>query len=410
MKSIHLVTLASFLSISVAFPLAAQQVEVVHQWTSGGDAAAAKILSDAYKAAGGEWIDTAIAGREATQASIINRIAGGNPPSAGLFQLGRQSDDLIEAGYLRNLDDVATKDGWKANITPAIFEAISKDGHVYAIPLSLQAQNWLYSSKKVLAEAGVTGEIKTWDDFLAALDKVKAAGLIGLSLSGNASDESSLFAFTLLAKGGPDLYQSVYVDKDKAALLSADFLAVAKAFRDLKIYIDPGSPGRAWNESTAQVINHKAGFNISGDWARGEFLRAGQKPGVDYNCQLGVTDRNALFHGDIFVLPKLDNAVGNKAGDLLAEVATDPKTQVAFNKVKGGVPARTDTDLSTFDQCSQKLAKLYKVEGAALPGIATVFTPIVRGAVQDAITQFWNNDSITADQFASNLATAFDAQ
>ena len=54
--------------------------------------------------------------------------------------------------------------------------------------------------------------------------------------------------------------------------------------RKLKGYTDEGSPGRDWNVATGMVIEGKAGFQIMGDWAKGEFTAAGKVPGVDYYC------------------------------------------------------------------------------------------------------------------------------
>ncbi|MEZ5834352.1 MAG: hypothetical protein R3D03_01275 [Geminicoccaceae bacterium] len=42
--------------------------------------------------------------------------------------------------------------------------------------------------------------------------------------------------------------------------------------------------GRDWNLATAMVINGEAGFQMMGDWAKGEFLNAGKKPGEDFLC------------------------------------------------------------------------------------------------------------------------------
>ena len=55
-------------------------------------------------------------------------------------------------------------------------------------------------------------------------------------------------------------------------------------FRKLKGYVDPGSPGRDWNLATGMVIEGKAAFQMMGDWAKGEFLKAGKKPGADFVC------------------------------------------------------------------------------------------------------------------------------
>ena len=80
------------------------KAEVLHWWTSGGESAAVKVFADAFTAAGGTWIDTAIAGGQNARTAGINRIVGGNPPTAMQFNTGKQFDELVGNGLLRDLD------------------------------------------------------------------------------------------------------------------------------------------------------------------------------------------------------------------------------------------------------------------------------------------------------------------
>src|SRR5450631_882291 len=90
----------------------AQKAEVIHWWTSGGESAAVKVLADAYSQAGGTWVDAAVAGGEAARAAAINRIAGGNPPTAAQFNTSKQYHDIIAEGMLNDIDVVAAKENW----------------------------------------------------------------------------------------------------------------------------------------------------------------------------------------------------------------------------------------------------------------------------------------------------------
>ena len=75
-----------------------------------------------------------------------------------------------------------------------------------------------------------------------------------------------------------------------------------KAFEQmqkLRGLVDPNFPGRDWNLATAMVINGKAGMQIMGDWAKGEFLKAGKKPNVDFLCfQYPGTEGSFTFNSD----------------------------------------------------------------------------------------------------------------
>ena len=55
-------------------------------------------------------------------------------------------------------------------------------------------------------------------------------------------------------------------------------------------------PGRNWNDATAMVITGKAGVQMMGDWAKGEFLAANQTAGKEFGCVV-PRRRRRLCHG-----------------------------------------------------------------------------------------------------------------
>ena len=85
-KQIRLKQLAAAALISVGAVGAAhaKKAEVIHWWTSGGEAAAIKEFANAYTKGGGTWVDTPIAGGGGAQARTVmaNRTMGGDPPTA----------------------------------------------------------------------------------------------------------------------------------------------------------------------------------------------------------------------------------------------------------------------------------------------------------------------------------------
>ena len=89
---------------------AGTKAEVMHWWTSAGESAAIKEIADAYNAAGGEWVDSAVAGGDQARAAAINRMIGGNPPTAAQFNTSKQFTDLITEGML-NAVEVAIRAG-----------------------------------------------------------------------------------------------------------------------------------------------------------------------------------------------------------------------------------------------------------------------------------------------------------
>jgi glucose/mannose transport system substrate-binding protein len=326
------------------------KAEVIHWWTSGGEPAAVRVLAEQYTKAGGTWVDTAIAGGPNARTAAINRTVGGNPPTAMQFNTGKQFDDLVEADMLANIDQVAAEGRWKDIMPAAIVNAVTRNGHVYAVPINIHGQAWLFASNAALTKAGATMP-KTWDELFAALDKLKAAGLVPLAFGDQKNWERGLFNATLAGRGGAAMFEGFWGKRDVALVKSPAFKAVAESFRRLRGYTDAGAPGRNWNDATTLVIQGKAGFQFMGDWAKGEFTAAGQTAGKEYDCTvLGDHGTPYVLGGDVFAFPKSKTA--GAAQTLLAKTMLDPVTQIEFAKKKGSIPVRLDLDVSSLDACA----------------------------------------------------------
>ncbi|MEI6000902.1 carbohydrate ABC transporter substrate-binding protein [Paraburkholderia bengalensis] len=389
--------------IAHAEPLKAN---VIHWWTSGGESAAIRQFADAYNQAGGQWVDNAVAGADQARATAINRIVGGDPPTAAQFNTSKQFHDLIDQGLLNNVDAVATKENWPAIFPQSILDSIKVNGHYYAAPVDIHMPAWFFYSKPVFAKAGIADEPKSYDDFLADLDKLKKAGVIPLALGGQPWQEKITFDAVFADVGGPDLYLKVYRDRDQKAVNSDAFKKVLVAFKKLHDYVDPGSPGRNWNDATALVISGKAGVQIMGDWAKGEFSAAKQAPGKDFGCFPGFGPHSPyLVAGDVFVFPKTDNANAIKAQNLLATVMTSPQAQVAFSAKKGSIPIRPDVDVNQLDICAKEGIAIMKDKSRQLPNPEMLVSPDTQGALTDVITNFWNKNQ-SADDAQKAFASA----
>src|ERR1700738_5059372 len=179
---------------SASVPANAQEMkaEVIHWWTSGGESAAVKVFAEQFAKAGGTWVDTAIAGGVNARTAAINRTVGGTPPTAMQFNTGKQFDDLVENDLLRDVDQLATEQKWQSMMPEAIVNAATRNGKMFAVPVDIHGQNWLWMSKSALGKAGAA-EPTDWDDVFPVLDKLKAAGLIPPGVSGAEGGGGKLF-------------------------------------------------------------------------------------------------------------------------------------------------------------------------------------------------------------------------
>ncbi|MDQ0453854.1 ABC transporter substrate-binding protein [Rhizobium paknamense] len=405
--------IAAVLAASVAVPFgaaSATDLEVTHWWTSGGEAAAVKELAKAFDATGNKWVDGAIAGSGGTARPImISRITGGDPMGATQFNHGRQAQELVEAGLMRDLTDLATKEKWKEVIKPAsLLDSCTIDGKIYCAPVNIHSWQWLWLSNEAFKKAGVDVP-KNWNDFVAAAPALKKAGIQPLALGGQPWQASGLFDTLALSLGGKDLYMKVYKDKDADAAGGADMAKVFKAAADARD-MAKGSNVQDWNQATNLVITGKAGGQIMGDWAQGEFQLAGQTAGKDYSCLpgLGLSDY-ITTGGDAFYFPLLKDKEKAKAQEVLASTIVSPKAQVAFNLKKGSLPIRGDVDLASANDCMKKgLAIVAK--GNALISTDQLLSADTQKQKEDLFSQFFANPSMTADaaqkRFAEIISSA----
>lgn len=392
--------LAATVALQFAGPAAATDLEVTHWWTSGGEAAAVAEFAKAFDATGNHWVDGAIAGSGDTARPImISRITGGDPMGATQFNHGRQAEELVKAGLMRDLTDLANKEHWKDVIRPAsLLTECTVDGKVYCIPVNIHSWQWLWLSSKAFADAGVPVP-KNWDEFVAAAPALEKAGKVPLAVGQQAWQTSGAFQVLMVAIGGPDIYKKVYGDKDAKVAGGPEVAKVFKAADDAR-KMSAKSKVQDWNQATNLVITGQAGGQIMGDWAQGEFQLAGQVAGKDYNCLPGL-GVNAVIQtgGDSFYFPVLKDPEKSKAQEVLASTMLSPKTQVAFNLKKGSLPVRGDVDLNAANDCMKKGLDIL-AKGNTIPDTNQLMT-------EDSLTQV--ND-LFAEFFATPTMTPEDAQ
>lgn len=408
-----LFTMAAVLAASVALPTiaGATDLEVTHWWTSGGEAAAVAEFAkafDATKAADGtqnKWVDGAIAGSgDVARPIMVSRITGGDPMGATQFNHGRQAEELVKAGLMRNLDDVAKAENWAAVINPpSLLAGCTLDGHIYCVPVNIHAWQWLWLSNKAFADAGVAVPTN-WTEFVAAAPALEKAGIVPLAVGAQGWQQAGLFNNLVLALGGKDLYLKFYKDKSVDAVKSPEAGKIFASLADAR-KMAKGSKVQDWNQATNMVITGKAGGQSMGDWAQGEFQIANLVAGKDYTCLPGLGMPNAYITtgGDSFYFPKLTDPAKSKAQEQLAATMLSAKTQVAFNLKKGSMPVRGDIDLSAANDCMKKGLAILK-SGNVIQSTDELISPDTTTQLSDLITQFFADDSITPDKLQADFA------
>ena len=197
---------------------AAEEVEVLHWWTSGGEAAALNVLKEDLEGQGVTWQDMPVAGGGGSEAMTVlrARVTSGNPPTA-VQMLGFDIQDWAIEGALADLNAVAESEGWDG-VVPAALQRFAKyDGKWISAPVNVHSTNWVWANKAILDELGIAVPT-TWDELVAALDKIQGGGYVALAHGGQAWQDATIFDGVLMSTAGPEFYQQSMVELDPAAL------------------------------------------------------------------------------------------------------------------------------------------------------------------------------------------------
>jgi glucose/mannose transport system substrate-binding protein len=380
---------------------ASPEAEVLHYWTSGGEAKSVAVLQEEFAANGGTWTDMPVAGGggDAAGTALRARVLAGNAPTAAQIK-GPAIQEWFEEGVLADISEVAEANNWSEILPEAIAGHMQCDGTWCAAPVNVHRVDWIWANAEVLAANGI--EMPTsWDEFNAAAETLLAAGIIPLAHGGQAWQDATVFEAVALGILGADGFRKAFVELDMDTLTSDEMVAVFDQMRTMRGFVDSNFSGRDWNLATAMVMNGEAAFQIMGDWAKGEFMAAGQVPGEDFLCASTPGD-GFLYNVDSFAMFAVDGDDKQAGQALLAELVVGASFQEVFNLNKGSIPVRTDVALDNFDECavlsSDDMAASNE-GGSLLPSYAhgMALRGAQAGAITDTVTAHFNSDMSSAD-------------
>ncbi|HCH01888.1 MAG TPA: sugar ABC transporter substrate-binding protein [Vibrio sp.] len=393
----------------------AGEVEVLHWWTSGGEAKSVAVLKEMMEKDGHSWKDFAVAGGggESAMTVLKTRAVSGNPPAAAQMK-GHNIQEWADLGFLTNLDDVAKQGDWDGILPKVVADTAKYEGHYVAVPVNVHRVNWLWANKAIFDKEGLKVPA-SWDEFFKVGDKLKADGIIPLAHGGQPWQDATLFEAIALEKLGNADYNKAFVELDQDVLSGDKMVEAFTTFKKVRDYIDSNSPGRDWNVATSMVINGQAAMQVMGDWAKGEFSAANKQPGTDYTCSPtpGTAD-SFTFNVDSFAFFQIKDKENQKAQQDLAKTILSKPFQEVFNLNKGSIPVRLDMDMSKFDKCALDSMAAFKATadtGGLVPSMAHGMstTSYVQGAMFDVITNFFNDKDADPKAAAEKLAKAVKA-
>ncbi len=394
-------------SASTAAAPAGPSVEVLHWWTSGGEAKSIGELKDMMQKQGITWVDSAIAGGggDAAMTALKARVVAGNAPAAAQIK-GPTIQEWAKEGALANINEAA-KD-WDTLLPKVVADVMKFKGEYVAAPVNVHRVNWLWINKAAMEKVGVKTAPKNYAEFFALAEKFKKAKIQPLAHGSQPWQDATIFESVVLGVGGAKFFQDALVKLDPKALNSPTMVKVFDTLAKIKTYIDKDSANRDWNLATAMVIKGEAGMQFMGDWAKGEFTAANKAPGKDYICAAAPgTATSFTFNIDSLAMFKQKDPAAQKAQLALASTVMSPEFQEVFNLNKGSIPARiSGVPTDKFDDCAKlSMADMGKSSsnGGLVPSFAhgMAVPNATQGAIVDVVAKFMSSDMKSKDAAAA---------
>lgn len=223
----------------------------------------------AEKKTGVKIVPSPYSSPEQYKAFIQSSLSGGSAPDMFTWWTGQTFNDLVATGQIAPLDDV-----WKDMVASGQYDAgtsdlFKVDGKVYAVPLEIG--RWVvFYNKDMFKEVGLS-EPKTWDELMAAADKLKAAGHTPFEATVQEGWRGFIWFEELMLRTNPKAYNGLFdgsVGYDSETVKNAFKLWAQLAAKGY--FSDPRS-----NEEAKDFASGKAGMYLIGEWAEGIVEKAG---------------------------------------------------------------------------------------------------------------------------------------
>lgn len=166
--------------IAVSGPALAQDVSgelVILQWQGGTDGELWKKLEDDFvaKHPGVTVRELTVTGQGDMRGPMRTALLGGEKVDVIINTWPAFRAELVDSGLLRPIDELWASAGLDGQLDQSWRDLSSTDGVTYGVTYTYGDRSAIWYKKEHLAKAGIEPP-KTWDEFLASIDKLKAAG------------------------------------------------------------------------------------------------------------------------------------------------------------------------------------------------------------------------------------------
>lgn len=322
----------------------------IFSWWAGDEGPALQALIDLYtkQNPGVEVVNATVTGGSGVNAKAVlkTRMLGGEPPDSFQVHAGQELiGTWVKADRMEDLTFLFKEQGWMDAFPEGLVKNIGTDTGIWSVPVNIHRSNVVWYVPANLEKWGI--KVPTsWDEFFAAAETLKGQNIVPLVLAQNWT-ANHLWESVALASLGADNWDALWAGK--LAFDSPEGVKAWELFGKVLEYTNKDASSLSWQQATDMVVDGRAAFNVMGDWAAGYMATTKKlKPGSGFGWAASFgTGGQFMFLADSFGLPKgapnRDNVVA-WLSTLGSKEGSD-----AFNPLKGSISARTDSDLSKYN-------------------------------------------------------------
>ncbi|HWU17050.1 MAG TPA: extracellular solute-binding protein [Devosia sp.] len=320
---------------------------------------------------------------EAFKAKLPTLLQSNDAPSMFYTWGGGVLKAQTETGALRDVTAAMDADGgaWRATFSQAAVDGLSIDGKVWAAPYQWGQVSFFYN-KALFEQAGVDATtIKTWDDFLAAVETIKAAGIVPIAGGGGEKWPIHFYwSYLAMRELGKDGFEAA---KNGDGFTGEGFVRASQKLIDLGALspFQEGYLGATWPDAQAVFADGRAAM-----------ILGFQNTATVQNQSNAATDGKGLTTEQIgrFLFPLIDGAPG---------VATDEFGGLNGWVVTANAPPETEDFLKYLlnQDNALTMAKENGILSTTLGAEAGVVDPYMKEIVTEMAKATWHQNFLDQD-------------
>ncbi|MDO4488517.1 MAG: ABC transporter substrate-binding protein [Eubacteriales bacterium] len=189
---------------------------------------------------------------------------------------------LVDAGKIIDLSGTEAA----KNIPQSYKDAYTYNGVLFGLTQGA-AYDAMFFNMSILNAAGVEAAPTNWDEFIAACEKVKAAGYEVLCYAGAKTTTAWMtFESIIVNIVGPQLGEGQYEELMRSGKINLnDYPEIAERMAALVPFIATGSSTMTEDDVTAFMNDGNCAMAIAGNWTSSNIVKAiGEATGDESNC------------------------------------------------------------------------------------------------------------------------------